>query len=72
MDWIHVDSSAISSAAYDGPNRQLYLRFHSGEIYRYLDFPSYRWGEFLAAESKGRFFAEQIRDNFRYEHIRVA
>jgi hypothetical protein len=69
MEWILVDSSAVSSAAYDEPKQHLYLRFHSGEIYRYFDFPSYRWNEFLAVESKGRFFAEHIRDNFRYEHI---
>lgn len=72
VDWEFVDSSAFISAAYDEANHQLYLRFQSGEIYRYFEFPLHRYQEFLAAESKGGYFAEAIRDQFRYEHIRVA
>ncbi len=71
-NWVPVESSVFTSAAYDEAQRQLYLRFQSGEIYRYFEFPRFQWDEFLAAESKGRYFAENIRSNFRYEQIRAA
>lgn len=72
MDWISVESSVFETAAYLQSDRLLYLKFHSGEIYRYFDFPAEEYTEFLSAESKGRYFAQRIRDRYRYEQIRQA
>jgi len=67
--WIPIDSSALQSAAYIAQRRWLYLRFKSGEIYRYFDFPADKYRDFMAAESKGSYFGEHIREQFRYEHV---
>jgi KTSC domain-containing protein len=72
MNWVSVDSSVFVSVAYRGDQRQLFLRFHSGKVYRYFGFPPERYDELLAAESKGRYFAESIRGKFLYEEVREA
>ena len=69
VDWMAVESRAFNSAAYDAGKRQLYLRFHSGDVYRYFEFPPEQYEEFLAADSKGRYFAHKIRDRFQYELV---
>ena len=71
VEWQAVDSSAFACMAYRTDARQLYVRFHSGSIYRYFDCPVDLYDAFLAAESKGRYFSRCIRDRFRYEEIRL-
>jgi hypothetical protein len=70
MNWVAVDSSVFASGAYRVDQPQLFLRFHSGKVYRYFGFPSEQYAELLAAESKGGYFAESIRGKFLYEEIR--
>jgi hypothetical protein len=69
MNWVLVDSRAFAAVAYRHGKRQLYVRFHSGKIYRYFDFPRHQYDELLAAESKGTYFAEHIRGKFLYEEV---
>ncbi len=68
MDWLPIKSSVFASFAYNSREHILFLRFRSGEIYRYFDFPLADYRDFLAAESKGIYFATHIRDKFRFEH----
>jgi hypothetical protein len=70
LKWEAVESSVFTCAAYRPEARQLYLRFHDGDIYRYFDCTLEMYEAFLAAESKGRFFARQIRNRRRYEQVR--
>jgi hypothetical protein len=70
VNWTSVVSRAFTSTAYDEGERQLYLRFHSGKVYRYFEFPPDRYDEFLTAESKGRYFGCHIRGKFRDEEVR--
>ena len=70
LAWKAVESSVFTSAAYRPEARQLYLRFHDGDIYRYFDCTVEMYEAFLAAESKGRYFAWQIRNRLRYEQVR--
>ena len=51
-----LDSKMLTLEAYDAAKRILYLRFHSGEVYRYFEFSEYRGQEFTGAESRGRYF----------------
>jgi hypothetical protein len=67
MDWVWADSRAFAEVAYDNDKHQLYIRFHSGKVYRYFGFPHHQYDELLAAESRGTYFAEQIRGRFAYE-----
>ena len=55
VEWMPVESGLFSSAAYRASERQLYLRFHDGKIYRFFDCPVTVYTEFIAATSKGRF-----------------
>jgi hypothetical protein len=69
VDWLPLDSSVFTSAAYLPAQCTLYLRFRSGELYCYFDFPPQQYRDFLAADSKGRYFSSNIRDHFRYHHL---
>jgi hypothetical protein len=69
MTWVPLESKMLLAAAYEANKRFLYLRFHSGDVYRYFDFPEEDFQLFLLAESKGQFFLRNIRNCFRYERI---
>lgn len=72
LEWQSVDSTVFAFAAYRREARQLYLRFHSGAVYRYFDCPAQVYEDFIAAESKGRYFSVCVRDKFRYQQVRCA
>jgi KTSC domain len=69
MDWQPFESKLLASSAYDAGRHILYLRFRSGEVYRYFEYPEEQYQEFLDAESRGRYFLRHIRDQFRYERL---
>ena len=69
MNWQMFESKLLISAAYDAEPRILHLRFRSGDVYRYFDFPAERYQQFLDAESRGRYFLSHIRNHFRYERL---
>jgi KTSC domain len=69
LEWVPLESSVITSAAYRVGARQLYLQFHKGDIYRYLECPRSVYKALLSAESKGRYFAQHIRNGFRCERV---
>uniref|UniRef100_Q02BA2 KTSC domain-containing protein n=1 Tax=Solibacter usitatus (strain Ellin6076) TaxID=234267 RepID=Q02BA2_SOLUE len=62
----------VSFGAYRGGQRQLFLRFHSGKVYRYFGFPPDQYDELLVPESKVGYFAESIQGKFFYEEVREA
>jgi KTSC domain len=70
LNWVSVVSTVFTSAAYDEDERQLYLKFHSGKVYRYFEFPAYQYDEFLAAESQGKYFHTHILGRFHDEEVR--
>lgn len=70
VTWKAVESGLFTAAAYRPEARQLYLRFRDGNIYRYFDCTAEMYELFLAAESKGRYCSNHIRDRFRYEQLR--
>ena len=69
MTWRTVESKMFTSAAYDEEQQILYLRFQSGDVYRYFGFPNQQYQDFLNAESHGRYFLSHIRNQFRYERM---
>jgi hypothetical protein len=69
VEWLPLESSVFTSTAYVEAERTLYLRFQSGEIYRYFEFSPEQYQEFLAADSQGRYFAANIRDQFQCERL---
>ena len=69
LDWQPLESKLLAAAAYVASPQILYLRFQSGEIYRYFTFPADQYHEFLDADSHGRYFLNQIRNCFPYERL---
>ncbi|WP_174299700.1 KTSC domain-containing protein [Caulobacter sp. S45] len=64
-----IDSDAIAQVEYEAAARTLFVRFTSGEWYAYLDVPPLTFQRLLAAESKGRFFQEDVRG--RYDFVKL-
>ena len=60
-----MPSSVIRSFSYDPGERALYVRFQSGELYRYDDVPRRVPDAWRRVMSKGRFFAANVRDQYR-------
>ena len=69
LDWRPLESKLLAAAAYLAPRRLLYLRFHSGDVYRYFTFPTEQYRDFLDAESQGRYFLAHIRNQFPYQRL---
>lgn len=62
--WHGISSSNISQIAYDGETKTLYVQFHHGGTYAYDDVSGTTFRYFLNAPSAGRYFQQQIRENY--------
>ena len=69
MTWLPLESQMFLSVAYDAKQRTLYLRFRSGDVYRYFQFSHDDYRRFLAAESQGRHFLSHIRNCFSCQRM---
>lgn len=65
-----VESRAILSLDHDEASRTLFVRFVDGDLYAYFDVPRAEYEAFVAADSKGRWFAQHVRDRFAYHQVR--
>ena len=72
MDPIQVDSTLLLWVAYSPEQQCLRLKFHSGEIYDYFQVPESTCQALLAAESKGRYFNQHIRDAFPTQRLQTS
>ena len=68
-EWQSLESKLLAASAYDAGKCLLYMRFRSGDVYQYFEFPEEQYQEFLDAESQGRYFLNYIRNDFRYERL---
>ena len=67
MEW--VDSSSIDQIGYDEDNRELWIRFKSGETYAYSDVPATTHEEIMRADSKGSYFNREVKPNYAYRAV---
>ena len=66
-----VDSEALRSVGYDPHERILEIEFVGGTVYRYFDVPPSVHAGLMTAESKGEYYAANIRTSgFEYERRR--
>ena len=65
-----VDSSAIMSIGYSKRQHALEIEFRNGAIYRYLGVTPALYEALLNADSKARFYDENIRRKYRSLHVR--
>ena len=61
-----VSSSAISSVGYDERKSVLEVEFRSGAVYDYFDVPARVWKDLQAADSKGHFISQRVRDQYPF------
>ena len=61
IERIPVESSSLVSAGYDPASETLEVEFRTG-IYQYVGVPTDRYEGLMAAESKGAYFNQFIRD----------
>jgi len=64
-----VSSSKLQSVGYDPQNRILEIAFHGNGVYQYEDVSQDINTELMAAPSKGRYFAERIRDRYAWRRV---
>jgi hypothetical protein len=69
VKWVPVKSRMLAAVAYNQQWRQLYLRFRKGEVYCYRQVPPERYGELLAADSKGKYVRSRILNRYPYERL---
>ena len=66
-----MTSTNVASVGYSRHLRALEIEFTRGAIYRFLDVPPKVHQGLIAAESKGRFIAENIRGKYRFVRVRL-
>lgn len=64
-----VNSGNLESAGYDDQAQALFIKFKTGQTYRYANVPRRVFDELMAAESKGRYFAAVIRLEYKAERL---
>jgi hypothetical protein len=71
MEREYVESSMLTSIGYDETSCTLEVEFKNGVVWQYHDFPEYMWYEFRSAESKGKYFHANIREQYTSRGHRV-
>lgn len=66
---MQVQSAAITDIEYETEHGKLFVRFADGGRYVYVGVPGEVHRGFLDADSKGGFFAEEIRDVYPYNRL---
>jgi hypothetical protein len=65
-----VVSTNVSSVGYSRQLRALEIEFSRGAIYRFLEVQPRIYRDLMAASSKGRFIAQNIRGKYRFVRVR--
>ena len=64
-----MPSTVIRDFSYNVATRQLVVTFVTGRVYAYADVPPDVHSAFRASGSNGRFFNQEIRDNYDCREI---
>lgn len=62
-----VNSSNLSYVGWE--NDILYITFHNGRKYKYLDVPEYRFKELRESSSIGKYYSSQIKGVYTSEEL---
>lgn len=66
-----VKSSNLKAIAYDAGARDLFVLFNTNHLYKYMLVAPEIFGALVSAQSKGKFFAQNIRNVFAYQKIKL-
>ena len=61
-----VESSNIASIGYDPENEILEVEFNHGGVYQYSDVPQDEYENLMNAESHGKYFSANIRNDYEF------
>lgn len=64
-----VESAAVEAIDYRPDKRQLFVTFTTGRRYVYFDVPAAVYLRFKHADSLGRYFNAQIRDEYDFREL---
>jgi len=64
-------SSNIAEYGYEPTEQTLEIKFHNGNLYQYFPVTLSRYRGFTEAKSKGKYFAEHLRNNSKINYRRV-
>lgn len=67
VDLTPLQSSNLQAAGHDPAALELHVLFQSGDLWVYQGVPQEVFGGLLTAESKGAYFAQFVKKNFRGE-----
>lgn len=65
-----VESSNLASVGYDADNKILEIEFNHGGVYQYFDVPQDVYDELMSADSHGKYFVHNIKDEYEYDRIK--
>lgn len=70
MERVYVDSSMIISVGYESDSAILEIEFKTNNaVWNYYDVPEYVHDEMMNADSVGKFFHAQIKDQYREARV---
>ncbi|PYP84952.1 MAG: KTSC domain-containing protein [Blastocatellia bacterium AA13] len=70
MDCIESpESSSIVRFCYDGRKEILRVEFQNGGVYNYYDVPDSVFKQMSQASSKGKFFMDNVREEYDYMRV---
>lgn len=75
QDGEDYSSTNVHSLLYDFGDRELIARYYrdgADAVYRYPGFPSTEWRGLAEASSKGGYINRNIRNEYRFDRIRIA
>lgn len=64
-----IESSMIRSIGFDFERSILEIEFNSGAIWQYFDFPEFEWDTFKNAELQGKYFNNEILDQYAESQV---
>ena len=69
MNRIQVKSSNLDSIGYSEDTKTLEVKFIKSGVYQYSDVPKEVYDNFIASESKGKFFFKNIRGVYKFVKV---
>lgn len=70
MEMLNVQSTNLKSVGYDDNQKFLYIEFKHGGKYKYLNVKKSIYDKLLVADSKGKFFDQNIKKaGYKYSKV---
>jgi hypothetical protein len=69
LNWIQVQSSAISAVAYEDASSTLYIKFVTNSSYKYYNVPRHVYEALESAASLGMYFNQNIKYVYEWDRV---